>query len=422
VPIDIVTTYLELDTPGPGHPRTAEKAARHAAAAAEQIPLPEVACQAWQLLGALLRGQAPYEATACLERIRAIAKQHDLPIWETHALVRLGTDEAYRTGSLDGIEHARREASRIGAITARYQAEAGLSLQLILRGEFDAAQELIDQIFAATTRLKLVEITQLMLIHKAVLAGHRGLRRDMESAIAELHNWKGDLAQYAPRVHGLAKVFCALLTENRTLAIHEMSATLRADEASPTTFQLSGRYGLHLLLGALSGDVDTQDYETITAQAPAHLLWDRVFSLFAHAVLSGRNGYPAEANAAIHAAIRTAAPFPMARHLGLRLASEAALTDGWGEPTEWLSAAENYFRTANIPAVADACRQLRLSNGIRTNTQDIPGHTWSTGITVREYEALQLLRQQLHNREIADQLRVSQRTVDPLTGAAALQI
>lgn len=410
VAIDVVAAHLELDEPGPDHLRVAEATARRAAALAEEIPLPVVACQAWQLLSALVRTRAPDEATAYLERSRAIAAQYDLPIWETHALVRLGGYDALRTGSLERIEQARNKASRIGAVIARYQAEVNLALQLILRGDFGAAGKLIDQVLTATSRLKLVEITKLMLVLRAVLGGHRGRRADMAAAIAELHTWKGDLVQYAPRIHGMAKAFCALLEEDRPLATEELATALRAEESSPTTFLLAGRHGLHLLLGALSGELSWGDFRAVSALPASGLRWDRVFALFAQAVLSGKDGRADDAATAVREAARVAQPYPMAWHLGLRLVGEAALDGGWGRPAEWLSAAGRHFQATGVPAVAGACEELLRRTG--QNGAATPRRVLEAGITVREYEVLQLLGQRLRNREIADRLHLSLRTVE----------
>jgi tetratricopeptide (TPR) repeat protein len=179
-PVDVVAAHLVLDLPGPDQVRTAEAMARRAVEAAEQAGLPIVACQAWQLLGALSRSRDPGEATACLERARHIAAQHDLPIEEIHALLRLGNDDALRDGSLARLEQARQDASRVGAVTSRYQAEASIALHAILRGDFAAAEALIDQVLAATTRLQLLETTRYTLLLRAILGAHRGKRPDMD--------------------------------------------------------------------------------------------------------------------------------------------------------------------------------------------------------------------------------------------------
>ncbi|MGQ0840243.1 ATP-binding protein [Actinokineospora sp.] len=416
-PLDVVSAYLSLDLPGPGQLAEAESLARSAAKVAEDVPLPVVACQAWQLLGALLRPRDPDQATACLERSRSIAVHHDLPIWEIHALVRLGLDDALRDAGTDRLEQARDKASRIGAVTAQYQAEVNIALQAILRGEFAAAETLIDQVLAATTRLRLLEITQFMLVLRAVLAGHRGRRTDMDRALAELRQWPGDHSQVTPRVHGLARTFCALMEEDRDLARRELSTALLAQGRNPTTIRLAGREGLNLLLLALAGELDWAEYRSVSAEPAAQLRWDRQFALFARAVLTGRDGDPAAAAAAVDEALLVGSPYSMSRHLGLRLVAEAALADGWGTPVEWLRAAEEYFHGLGVTAVAGACRALLRRTGYRvaqrrTGFADIPWRFRSVGITLREYEVLRLLVGRLGNREIAGAMHLSQRTVE----------
>jgi tetratricopeptide (TPR) repeat protein len=416
-PVDVVAAHLVLDMPGPDQVRTAEALARRAAGAAMDAGLPIVACQAWQLLGALSRSRDPDEATACLERARRIAVEHGVAIEEIHALVRLGNDDALRDGSLSRLHHARREASRVGAMTSRYQAEASIALQAILRGDFAGAETLIDQVLESTTRLGLLETTQYTLLLRAVLGAHRGRRRDMDAALADLRHWEGDHQQHTPRVHGLARAWCALLEENRPLAYRELELALAAEDRGPTIFQLTGRYGLHLLLRVLDGTVDQSGYQAITSAPVSRLRWDRQFALFASAVLSGRDGRDHEAAQAVTEAMRVGAPYATGRHLGLRLVSEAAVADGWGTPVDWLRTAEEYFHQQEVPAVASACRSLMRRAGVtiaqrRNGAAGIPSALRNAGVTVREYEILRLLTERLSNREIAARLHLSPRTVE----------
>jgi tetratricopeptide (TPR) repeat protein len=416
-PVDVVAAHLALDVPGARQVQEAEKLGRRAAAAAEEAQLPVVACQAWQLLGALTRSRDPDEATACLERARRIAVVNDLSIENIHVLIRLGNDDALRNGSLGRLHQARLDASRVGAVTSRYQAEASLALQMILRGDFAEAEELIEQVLAATSRLGLLETIWYTLLLRAILGAHRGRRSEMDAALAELHRWEGDHPQHAPRVLGLARAWCALLEENRPLASRELGLALAAEEASPTVFQLTGRYGLHLLLRAMDGTLDLAEYHEITAAPVGRLRWDRQFAQFAEALLAGRGGRPREAAEAAAAAVRTGGPYRTGRHLGLRLVSEAAVADGWGAPVEWLRAAEGYFHEREVTAVASACRAMLRRAGVtvaqrRQGAENIPPGLRAAGVTVREYEILQLLTERLSNREIGLRLHLSPRTVE----------
>jgi tetratricopeptide (TPR) repeat protein len=416
-PVDVVAAHLALDVPGPGQLRAAEELARRAAQAAESAGLPVAACQAWQVLGALSRSRDPDEATACLERARRIAVRHDLPIEEIHTLIRLGNDDALRSGSLDRLRQAQREASLVGAVTSRYQAEASIALQLILQAKFADASTLIDQVLAATTRLRLLETTRYTLLLRAILGAHQGSRADMDAALGELRRWEGDHPQHAPRVYGLARAWCALLEENRPLALRELGLALTAEERNPTIFQLTGRHGVHLLLRVLDGSAGQQEYQAVTAAPVSRLRWDRQFAVFAGAILAGRAGREAEAEAAVTEAMHLGEPYPTGRYLGLRLVSEAAVNDGWGAPADWLREAERYFYDLDVPAVASACRGMMRRAGAtvaqrRRGAGDIPLALRSAGITVREYEILRLVTQRLSNREIAARLHLSPRTVE----------
>ena len=416
-PVDMVEAHLTLDVPGPEQVREAERLARRAAAAAEAVREPEVACQAGQLLGALTRSRDPEEATACLEQARILAVRHHLHIEEIHALIRLGNDDALRDGSVDRLEQVRKQATRTGAVTTLYQAEASIALQAILRADFPAAEELLDQVLAPTMRLQLLETTRYALLLRAILAAHRARRRDMEAGFAELRRWGGDHAQHTPRAFGLARAWCALLEENRPRALRELSHALAAEQKSSTIFQLTGRYGLNLLLRVLDGQAGLAEYESTTATRASGLRWDRQFAMFAHAILVGRAGQAEDAARKVAEAVQLAAPYSSARNLGLRLVSEAAITDGWGTPADWLRTAEQYFHDEEIPAVASACRTLLRRTGTpvlqrRQGARDIPVGLRAINITAREYEILCLLVDRLSNREIAARLHLSPRTVE----------
>jgi hypothetical protein len=415
--IDVVAAHLLLDLPGPDQTKMAEELAWRAARVVEPESLPVVACRAWRLLGALRQSQDPDEATAFLERARRTAVRYHLPIEEIHTLIRLGNNDALRDGSLVRLERARAKATRSGAVTARCQAEACIALQHILRAEFDTAERILDRVLASTTRLKLLETTRYVLLLRAVLGAHQGRRRDMDAELAELRRWEGVLPQHVPRVHGLARAWCAILEEDRGRALRELTLALKAEERCPTIFQLTERHGLRLLLDALAEPGNVAVRQVVSAFPAGQPRWDRQFAFFARAVLAGRAGQAANAIEAVAEAVRVADPYPTARHLGLRLVSEAAIADGWGTPVEWLRTAEDYFHTCGVPAVASACRALLRSAGApvpqhRRGAQDIPQGLRAVNVTVREYEILQLLVGRLSNREIAARLHLSPRTVE----------
>lgn len=416
-PIDVVEAHLALALPGRDRVARAEALVRRAAAVAEAVPLPTVACQAWQLLGSLTRGTDLDEALACLERAHAVAVRHQLPIWEIYALIHLGGHEALRGGGLETLEQARAKALRAGAVAAGYYAEGLVALQTVLRGDFDAAEVIVEGVRQSAVRLKLVEISQYALLTRAVLAAHRGRRVEMEAALAEFGRWEGNQSYHAPLGFGLARAFCALLEEDRARATVELDRALALEDANPTAFHLAGRHGLRILLWALAGEVDHQRLTALIAAPASELRWNRQFALLADAVLHGRAGHQAAADAALSAAEKAAEPYEMARWLGLRLVAETALVDGWGNPVEWLRGAEEYFHRTGMGAVAGACRALLRRTGVAVNQrrdgyERIPRVLRSVGVTSREYEVLTLLAGRHGNRAIAGRLHISPRTVE----------
>jgi DNA-binding CsgD family transcriptional regulator len=416
-PVDIVEAHLIWNSPGPFQAGEAERLARRAQAAAATAPDPVIACRAWQLLGTLTRARDPKEATTCLERAQGLAIRHHLSMEEVHARLQLSDDEALLSGSLGRLEQVREQAIQLGAVAVRHQAEASIALQAILRTEFGTAEMLLSGVLESAMRLRLLETTRYGLVLRAILAAHRARRRDMDASIRELQSWGGDHAQHAPRLHALGRAWCALLEENRPRADRELNLALAAERKRPTIPPLTGRYGLSLLLRALEGQADLGEYEAIIGTAASRLRWDRQFAVFAHAVLVGRAGRADDAARSAVAAIRLAAPYPAARHIGLRLVAEAAIADGWGTPTQWLRTAEEYFHEHEVPAVASACRALLRYTGVtvgqrRQGTAEIPAHLRAVKVTVREWETLRLLADRLGNREIAARLHLSPRTVE----------
>jgi len=139
---------------------------------------------------------------------------------------------------------------------------------------------------------------------------------------------------------------------------------------------------------------------------------------YADAILAGRRGKRAEADAAFAAADGQMGP-PMTwyRQYARRLAAEAALADGWGEPVGWLREAAAYFDARGDDQVAAACRRLLRRAGSpvprrRPGDARLPSQLRALGVTEREAEVLLLVAEGLGNREIAERMFLSPRTVE----------
>ncbi len=416
-PVDAISAHLALDLPGRNRVNEAEALARRAIGPAERAPMPVIACQAWYAIGVISRAEDMAESDAALRRTQALAEEHQLPIWRLYGLSGQATNAWLSEANTEPVIRARTEAQRIGAITVALNLGSVLALHSVLCGEFDTAPGLIDDGLATVRRLQLPTLERYLLMTRCVLAAQRGRREDMDRAYAEFLACGGGSSRELPLSLGLGRTFCALLEENIELAQHELAQVLAAEEENPVTFYLAGRNGLHLLLGVLSGRVGWREFRDISAAGTSRMRWNRHFVQLAHAVLLGRAGHAGKAEAAMAQAQLSAQPFALARHLGLRLVAESANTDGWGDPVTWLRAAAEYFHQIDVPAVTSACRGLLRQFGEplpqrRTGADRIPADLRALGVTVREFEVLELLVLRLANKTIAGRLHISPRTVE----------
>jgi DNA-binding CsgD family transcriptional regulator len=416
-PIDVVAAHLARQAPGPGADQAAEQLAKRAAAGAARAGLPAVACQAWQLLGVLARQRDVGEATECFERVETLAGEHSLPMWRLRALAQRGINDWLTHGDTGRLDQARRSATARGAVVLACGIELDRALCEVLLGRYAAAEQLIDGCRAQVDRLQLAEPARQLAMIRAVLAAHQGQRREMDEAVGEFRRRTGEQSRLAPLMLGLASTFCALLEEDRAAARRELARAIALDSASPASYPLTGRQGLHLLLEVLSGHAGWTQYRDAQHAPASRLRWNRQFVLLARAVLLGRDGRAAEATTEIAKFEQVAAPFAMTRPLGLRLAAEAAQAGRWGEPAAWLRRAEEHFRDSPSPGVASACRATLRQIGAfvpqRRNAGDlVPKAIRRLGVTVREYEVLRLLADRPGNRTIAERLYISPRTVE----------
>ncbi|MET9276230.1 AAA family ATPase [Kribbella sp. NPDC003557] len=417
-PVDIVAANLELARTNPDRIEAAATLAGRAAAAAERAKLPEVACEALDLLGILAREHDLDQSIAYFHRARQLAEDHSLTFQRVCSHIFQAGTICLADGSVRELERARQQALRIGAMPLAYEVDGILGQQAVLRSEYGRAAEIIGECLEVTRRLRVGRSATYFLATKAILEAHQGRRSAMESALAEAASWGGERASYElPYSYGLARTFCALLEEARELAESDLAQGLAYDAQNPTTLHLVGRNGLALLLDVLAGRSGWTQFETVTATAASGMRWNKQFVQLAHAVLLGREGQVEAANAAVLAAVDTASLYPLAGQLGLRLVAEPAHADGWGEPVAWLRQAEDYFHTTGIQPVASACRGLLRQFGAtvsqrRSGSQHVPAYLRQRGVTAREYEVCRLVADRIGNKAIAARLHISPRTVE----------
>ncbi|MFJ5228613.1 AAA family ATPase [Kitasatospora sp. NPDC088391] len=394
-----------------------ERRALLAAEFAQQAVMPELACQAWQLLAMLARERGFDEADGCLARMLVVAESHGLPHWRFEALVRLGANAFMRRGEARTLEEALAAARELGSPGREHRTEALLAMYAVLTGDPERAGEIVARCLDATGRMRDVASHQYLLLTAATLAGHRGRAKEMEERLLAFERAGGGRSFLVPMMRGLCRAVCALLQEDRPLAEAELAAAAEWERGHPNVFYLTGRYGLRPLLDVLAGRAGRERYAEVAAMPAAELAWNRQFLVAADAVLLGREGRAAEAERAVAELVRRQDLFPTGARLALRLVAEAALADGWGDPVGWLRGAEEYFHALGAGAPAGACRALLRRSGAtvaqrRTGRDRIPEAVRARGVTLREYEVFALMVDRPGNREIADRLVISPRTVE----------
>jgi DNA-binding NarL/FixJ family response regulator len=395
--------------------RLARAALRSAEGEGHQRVQPEVACEALEVIGRVARQRDLEAAERAFARAADLAGAHGLRLWRLRALHELGTIDQLRTESVDRLEQARELAVAQGALaltaTLDLQIAAGLNKQFRADEALAAAMRSAD----ASRRFHLATLP-MALIFEATAHAIRGEEGPMDDRIAEAVALAPDDQDVIGCAWGHCRATFSLLAADLDAAHARMTTGAGLLLSSPATIA-PPFLGLWPLLGALLGrDAASAAARVRAAHGTRHLVVAALIG-YADAVCAGRQGRTAAAEAAFAAADRQMGPLvAWYRQYARRLAAEAALADGWGEPVAWLREAAAYFAARGDDQVAAACRALLRSAGAPVprpaGDGDVPGPLRALGVTEREADVLRLVAQGLGNREIAERMFLSPRTVE----------
>jgi DNA-binding CsgD family transcriptional regulator len=404
---------------GQGEPAAALPLAERALATAEALGDHELACEALEVVGRCWRLSDAAASERAFDRARVIAEANELALWRARAMTELGfLDTLTDRGDDDRLRSARQLALACGAWAIAAHVDLAHGQWFISRHQMEAGLSRFRRCGEVARRLGMPLLDSIAscsaILCYALLGDGEAVERSARSALASVSD--------EPGVNGMVwagRAMFALIDEDRDLA-RDYFARAAVDFARlPTTPQDPTR-GVDLLLTV----VDEHDPGRAVARvaeaersdaAMTHLA--RGHLRIARAVSFGRAGRRAEAEAALaEAEDWLASSLPWLHH-GYRLAAPAALQDGWGDPTRWLLEALAGFEARGLARGADACRALLRGAGVavprrRHEDPDLPDPWRVAGVTAREAEVLTLLGVGLTNREIAERVFLSPRTVE----------
>jgi DNA-binding CsgD family transcriptional regulator len=378
---------------------------------ADAAGLPDLACDALELIGRHrmfvtldVLGAQPI----LLESLRR-AEAADLPLTRLRLLQRLAFHDLARGAGRSRMHEGRAVAVELGVPVSVAEFDHLLATQHLIAGEHDEAQLCVDRGLAEARRYGLTELTVLLQSLRATISAVRGRRSDAEEEAAAAASAAGDVPLMRAAVCGTPLVVAALADDDLASAARRVSET-RARLPDALVFWppfLGSFYGAAAVVMAASGArelTEGRDWAAVDDVYQRGSFW------IARAIIAGRAGDAERAAELFREGDERLTAVPWVRALYRRYAAEAALADGWGDPTTWLGQAESIFDTCGNVPLARACRSLlRLAGTSPRRRRETSG---ASDLTTRESEVLALLAQGLANKDIAQRLYLSPRTVE----------
>ena len=394
------------------HPEQAPAMARAALEGAERLNLPDVACEALEVLGRWERLRDLDAAEEAFARALSLAEHHGLTVWRARALQELGAIDMLRGRPLQRLEEARALAMAHGALATAAVVDVQMAAALVLGDDPEAGAATARRSAELSRRYHLDQTLAAALALEAYVHARRHRCIEMQRRIDEARALAPGLPDVEIKTATAAAVL-ALIEEDRAAARRHLGAGVGAVTRAGAGHSVAPAIGLLALLLQLDGDGDASEVEI--PPSSVHFLTAALLR-YADAVAAGRAGEPDRASALVAAADAGLCDHRWFRNLARRLVAEAAIADGWGAPVVWLREALDLFQEQGDEDLASACRSLLRRAGAavprRRGDTGVPADLRALGVTSREVEVLRLLAAGLPNKEIAERLYLSPRTVE----------
>jgi DNA-binding CsgD family transcriptional regulator len=364
-----------------------------------------VQCAALLLVGRCERLSSLERAEATFAASPAIAEANRLPVFRLRSLHELGTVRMLDRGDDAMLLQARALAEELGALATGAVLDVELCACLQISWHPSAARA---HGLRAVERASELGLSDVVAAAWHLLGTCGVMERDdaftATAAAAARAAAPGDKIVEAFVLQD-TESFSSLINEDRDHALTTATAAMELLREAPTSAPSEFR-GLWALLVALDHDEAATDaIDEVESSGVGVNRLNLGYLAYARAVLVGLTDATAAAELVANGD-RDLSHGPFWFHLGRRLVSEAAIADAWGDPARWLDEAGTWFRDAGFEVLATACATLRGGRGGAA-------HQWaSLGVTRREADVLALIVDGCSNREIAERLVVSPRTVE----------
>ena len=387
----------------------------HAALAAGQAGgLVEVTCRALWLIGRVERGRDTAAASAAFEEAFGYASRHGLAVYRTRALLELGTIDMFETLATDRLEEARQAALAVGALSTAAMVDLQLAATLSCQGQAARTLSTAARCEEVSRRFGLASLPMSLAL-QGVAHGLAGNRPAMEEAVAAARATGGDgeTVEMVSLGNGVALYH---LGEGRLAeAITALDGAMEAHRAAGGgAHPFPGRWALLRTVaddGGAEARAECRALDFDTAMSRATLA-------AADAVAAGRHGQDARSIFAVADEGLSQFKAGFLRSLSRLMVAPCAYRDGWGQPAGWLRESLANFEDLGLGNFADRCREaLRamdqpVPRRARPDAVAVPGALAAQGVTPREVEVMAQLVAGRSNREIADALYLSVRTVE----------
>jgi DNA-binding CsgD family transcriptional regulator/tetratricopeptide (TPR) repeat protein len=376
---------------------------------------PDVAVEALVVLGRIARRHDLAAAEALFERACEIADRAGLVVAATRAIDEIAIGDVQESLRVDRLDEARSRAAALGDVAA----VAVLDLQTIAtcnsRWEPDLALAAAERCIAASRRFRLPTLSKALVLGAAA---HDQLGRsdEAEIACAEALRLEPDDTHLFGEVWGL-RAYRALQIADDTSALAHLDRAMEAFAIRPNEVTGSPAVGFWVLMRAIT---DADRHDPPATPDPVNNRWNRGLVGFAAAVSRGRRGDRAGAEAAFTTAdtlLRRPVDAAWSRLLARRPVAAAALRDGWGDPGGWAAEDLPVLEARGLDRWAAALRGVWRRSGAvvpRRGRGDaaVPAELRALGVSSRETDVLVLVAEGRSNRDVAERLYLSPRTVE----------